>query len=64
MKFTLTCQHNVYDDFSGLIDSDDGMKITTEFKEVQLDEVLENIEMFLRGCGFNPSGHLEFVEYE
>ena len=64
MKFTLTCQHSVYDDLTGIIESDDGMKVTTEFKEVQLNEVLQNIEMFLRGCGFNPSGHLEFVEYE
>lgn len=64
MKFTLTCQHPVYDQFIGREISFDGDKITSEFKTVELDVILDNFTMFLRGCGFNPNGQLHFVEYE
>ena len=64
MKFTLTCQHSVYNGFTGQKISDNGDKLTSEFSAESLDKVLENFESFLKGCGFNPSGHLEFVEDE
>jgi hypothetical protein len=37
-------------------------KITHEFTEHNLRDVLSNIEMFLRGSGFHFDGNLEFVE--
>lgn len=34
---------------------------TVEFNADTLDSVLEQFEMFIRGCGFYPSGTLDFV---
>jgi hypothetical protein len=37
---------------------------TIEFSTDTLPDVLEHFEMFIRGCGFYPTGTLEFVDYE
>lgn len=64
MKFVLTCVYPKYDHFTGQIISENGHKITHEFEEEQMDEILENVEMFLRGCGFYTNGILEFSSNE
>ena len=51
-KFTLIAEH------------EGAHKITHEFNEDFLPEVLDNIELFLRGVGYVPNGVLEFVEEE
>jgi len=35
---------------------------TVEFNADTLDSVLEQFELFIRGCGFYPSGTLDFVD--
>jgi hypothetical protein len=50
MKFTLICEH------------DSGPKITYEFKNIMLADTLDNIQNFLKGCGFVFDGMLEIVE--
>lgn len=62
MKFTLICQQPQYNSLGGITTSYDGDKLTSEFQAVELDVILENMNMFLRGCGFNPSGTLVYVE--
>ena len=49
-KFTLIAEHS------------SGEKATLEFEKEYLPDVLENIEMFLRGAGFHFAGNLDFVE--
>lgn len=51
-KFTLIAEHK------------GAHKITHEFDEDFLPDVLDNIELFLRGAGFCSNGVLEFVEEE
>jgi hypothetical protein len=51
MKFVLTCQHDEY-----------GPKITYEFSNVFLPDVLDNLQNFLKGCGFVFDGVLDIVE--
>lgn len=51
MKFTLSCQHDEY-----------GPKITYEFSNVFLPDVLDNLQNFLKGCGFVFDGVLDIVE--
>lgn len=51
-KFTLIAEHK------------GAHKITHEFDEEFLPDVLDNIELFLRGAGFCSNGVLEFVEEE
>ena len=48
-KFTLIAEH------------DDAHKITYEFNKDYLPEVLQDIELFLRGVGFFFDGQLDFV---
>jgi len=50
-KFTLICDHG-------------NEKTTVEFEKDFLPEVLENIEMFLRGAGYHFDGTLDFVDDE
>ena len=50
MKFTLICEHG------------DGPKITYEFKNIMLADTLDNLQNFLKGCGFVFDGMLEIVE--
>jgi hypothetical protein len=35
-----------------------------EFESLTLPEIVLNFETFLRGCGFDFDGHLDFVEDE
>jgi len=51
-KFTLICEHS---DVYGKPNE----KITYEFNKEYLPEVIENIEMFLKGAGFIISGVLD-----
>jgi hypothetical protein len=48
MKYTLTCQQGNF-------------KTTTEFEEDFLPSVLENMQLFLRGCGFYFDGTLDII---
>jgi hypothetical protein len=50
-KFTLIAEHEGVDH-----------KCTHEFSAEFLPDVLDNIELFLRGVGFCPTGVLEFVD--
>jgi hypothetical protein len=60
-KYTFTCEHYKYDDFTG-------DKYGVESKTVQestpedLSELIKNFELFLRGCGFHFDGQLDIVE--
>jgi hypothetical protein len=49
MKFTLLCEH------------DDGTKITYEFNNIMLSDTLDNMQNFLKGCGFVFDGVLDIV---
>lgn len=50
MKFTLVCEYG------------DETKITHEFKNVMLSDVLEHMQDFLKGCGFVFDGVLDIVD--
>ena len=54
-KFTLIAEH------TDLYGKPDGTKVTYEFHADFLENILENFDMFLRGCGFNPTGQLDYV---
>lgn len=54
-KFTLIGEHT---DLSG---NPDGTKITYEFVVDTIDNVLEHVDLFIRGCGYNPTGTLDYV---
>lgn len=57
-KFTLIGEH------TDLQQNPDGTKVQYEFNCDYLYEVVEHVELFLRGCGFNPTGKLDFVPDE
>ena len=57
-KFTLTGEHT---DLQG---NPDGTKIIYEFHVDSLDSVLEYVDLFIRGCGYNPSGTLDYISDE
>ena len=57
-KFTLTGEHT---DLQG---NEDGTKIIYEFHVDSLDSVLEHVDLFIRGCGYNPSGTLDYISDE
>lgn len=40
----------------------DGLETTVKFKAITLDNVLENFELFLRGCGYHVNGVLDIVQ--
>jgi hypothetical protein len=49
-EFTLICKY-------------DNIDVTTKtFEEVELHNVLNNIELFLRGCGYIFEGNLDIVD--
>lgn len=52
MKFTFIAEH------------ESGEKITYESTKDFLPEVVQDFELFLRGCGFFFDGNLDFVEQE
>ena len=39
-------------------------KVIVEFNETSLPEILKQFEAFLRGIGFYPHGHLDFIQEE
>lgn len=54
-KFTLIAEHT--DDYGNVLS-----KNTQEFEVEFLNEVLENVDQFIRGTGFFPRGVLEYVD--
>ena len=54
-KFTLIAEH------TDLYGKPTGHKVTHEFNVDDLPSVLENTDLFIRGCGFMPSGTLDYV---
>ena len=52
MKFTLIAEHET------------GEKVTYEFENDYLYNVLDNVDLFLRGAGFVPDGTLAYTEEE
>lgn len=60
MKFTFTS-----DDGQGLIYGHGPRAVrTTTFHAVELDTILDEFELFLKGCGFHFDGTLDFVKDE
>jgi hypothetical protein len=57
-KFTLIAEH------TDLYGKPDGTKVNYEFYVDSLDDVLEHVDLFLRGCGYNPTGQLDYVTDE
>ena len=57
-KFTLIGEHT---DFTG---KPDGTKVTYEFYVDTISDVLEHVNFFIRGCGYNPDGILDYVPDE
>lgn len=57
-KFTLIGEH------TDLQQNPNGSKVIHEFHCDFLPEVLEHFQLFLRGCGFNPNGTLDFIPDE
>jgi len=55
-KFTFIGEH--------LYGKPDGTKVTYECNVESLNSVLEHMELFIRGCGYGPTGVLDFVEEE
>ena len=51
-KYTFICEH---------IEAGDGLKNITEFRTDYLPDVLDNLELFLRGAGFYFDGKLEII---
>lgn len=54
-RFTLICDHSC--------DLDTHI-VTHEFNAEHLYDVVDNIDMFLKGAGYVYKGNLEFVEHE
>jgi hypothetical protein len=42
----------------------DGTKVTYECNVETLNNILEHMELFIRGCGYLPTGTLDFVPDE
>ena len=55
-KFTLIGEHaNIYG-------KPDGTKVTYEFTVDSINDVLEHVDLFIRGCGYMPPpGTLDYV---
>lgn len=53
-KFTLIAEH------TDIYGKPTGQKVTYEFKHDNLDNVLEDIDLFLRGVGFSSVGVLDY----
>jgi len=55
-KFTLICEHN------NIYGKPDGTKVTYEFNVDSINDVLEHVDLFIRGCGYMPPpGTLDYV---
>ena len=60
MKFTFSC-----DEGPGLIRGHGPETVrTVTFNGTELDHILEEFELFLKGSGFVFDGHLDFIEEE
>jgi hypothetical protein len=57
-KFTLIGEH------TDIYGKPNGTKVNYEFHCDFLPEVLEHVDMFLKGCGFNPTGTLDYIPDE
>lgn len=57
-KFTFIGEH------TDLYGKPDGTKVTYEFEVDTLDNILEHADLFIRGCGYNPTGTLIYVPDE
>jgi hypothetical protein len=57
-KFTFIGEH------ADLFGNPDGTKLTYEFTVDSLGSVLEHADLFIRGCGYNPSGVLDYIPNE
>lgn len=55
-KFTLIAEHT---DLNG---NPDGTKIQYEFYVDGLSDVLEHVDLFIKGCGYVPTGTLDYVD--
>lgn len=55
-KFTFICEDDPMPFSEGVV-----TKRTIEFDAVQINDVVAEFELFLRGAGFNPSGTLDFI---
>jgi hypothetical protein len=62
MKFEMAGQH--YNYLGGFNDKQPGTKVTIEFEAEQLQNILEEFTMFLRGCGFIINGTLDVIPDE
>lgn len=53
-KFTLIGEHvNVYG-------QPDGTKVTYECEVEHINDLLEHVNLFIRGCGYSPDGTLDY----
>jgi hypothetical protein len=59
MKFVLNCQHK-----EDALFKQKASKNILEFEAETLPEVLEEIERFLRGCGYHFEGQLDIIKDE
>ena len=57
-KFTFIGEH------TDLYGNPDGTKVTYEFHVDSINDVLEHTDLFIRGCGYNPSGTLDYIPDE
>lgn len=55
-KFTFICQDDPMPFCEGVV-----TKRTVEFDATQINDVVSEFELFLRGAGFNPHGTLDFI---
>ena len=59
MKFTFICEDDPMPFSEGVV-----TKRTVEFNGITINSVLEEFEMFMRGCGFYVNGHIDIVNDE
>jgi hypothetical protein len=57
-KFTFIGEH------TDLYGKPDGTKVTYEFEVDSLEDVLIHADLFIRGCGYNPTGTLDYIPDE
>ena len=58
-KFTFICEEEPMP-FADAVSS----KRTVEFKAESISDIVNEFEMFLKGCGFNFEGRLDLVQEE
>lgn len=58
-RFTFICEDEPMPFSDGIVS-----KKTVEFNGESLDDIINEFEMFLKGCGFNFNGQLDFVTEE